>query len=87
MAKSSAPDRFFAALDGRDVVVSGARWHVEVYGICDQSGRRWIQLAVDGPRHHMLTLALAADEGIRQVVRTLSSWLANPSTSQVLTVR
>jgi hypothetical protein len=87
MAKPSAPDRFFAALDGRDVMVSGARWHVEVYAICEQSGRRWIQLAVDGPRHHMLTLGLAADAGIRQVVQTLSGWLAEPSTTQILTVR
>jgi len=87
MAKPSTPDRFFSALDGRNVVVSGARWHVEVYGICEQSGRRWIQLAVDGPRHHMLTLVLAADEGIRHVVRALSAWLADPSTTRVLTVR
>jgi hypothetical protein len=74
-----APDRVFAALDGRDLVVSGTRWHVEVYGIAEQAGRRWIQLAVDGPRHHMLTLALAADRGIRQVVRDLSAWLADPA--------
>ena len=86
MARPSASDRVFAALDGRDLMVSGARWHVEVYGICEQAGRQWIQLAVDGPRHHMLTLALAADQGIRQVVGTLSTWLAESSTDQVLTV-
>jgi hypothetical protein len=27
----------------------------------------------------MLTLALAADRGIRQVVRDLSAWLADPA--------
>ncbi len=80
-------DRVFAALDGRDLVVSGSQWHVEVYGICEQAGRRWIQVALDGPRHHMLTLALAADLGVRQVVRALSDWLADPSaTDQLLTV-
>lgn len=80
-------DQVFAALDGRDLVVSGSQWHVEVYGICEQAGRRWIQLALDGPRHHMLTLAMAADLGVRQVVPALSDWLADPSTSdQLLTV-
>jgi hypothetical protein len=80
-------DLVFAALDGRDLVVSGSEWHVEVYGICEQAGRRWIQLALDGPRHHMVTLALAADLGVRQVVRVLSDWLADPSESdQLLTV-
>jgi hypothetical protein len=76
----------FAALDGKDLVVSGSRWHVEVYGISEQAGRRWIQLAVDGPEHHMLTVALGRDHGIRPVVKTLSSWLAAPSTDQFLTV-
>lgn len=75
----SAPDRVFAALDGRDLMVSGIRWHVEVYGIAEQAGRRWIQLAVDGPRHHMVTLALAADRGIRQVLHDLAAWLADPT--------
>ena len=80
-------DLVVAALDGRDLVVSGSEWHVEVYGICEQAGRRWIQLALDGPRHHMVTLALAADLGVRQVVRVLSDWLADPSESdQLLTV-
>jgi hypothetical protein len=69
----------FAALDGRDLVVSGARWHVEVYGICEQAGRRWIQLAVDGPAHYMLTLALAADLSMGQVIRDLTAWLAEPA--------
>ncbi len=75
------PDRLFAALDGRDLVVSGRRWHLEVYGICEQAGRRWIQVAVDGPQHHMLTMALAADLGARQAVRAISGWLANPAVS------
>ncbi len=85
--RTTATDRVFAALDGRDLVVAGLRWHVEVYGICEQAGRRWIQLAVDGPAHHMLTVALAADLGVRQVVRVVSKWLADPSGSkQVLSL-
>jgi hypothetical protein len=81
---AAPPDRVFAALDGRDLMISGSQWHVEVYGICEQAGRRWIQLALDGPRHHMVTLALAADLGVRQVVGALSDWLADPSASDQL---
>ena len=80
-------ERLFTALDGRDLLVRGVAWHVEVYGICEDAGRRWIQLAVDGPHHHMLTLALATRHGVRQAVRTVSTWLEEPSeTSSVLNV-
>jgi hypothetical protein len=72
-------ERLFAALDGRDLVVRGEAWHLEVYGICEEAGRRWIQLAVDGPHHHMLTLALATRHGVRRAVRALSAWLEEPS--------
>jgi len=77
----------FAGLDGRDLLVSGQAWHLEVYGICEDAGRRWIQIAVDGPHHYMLTLALATRSGVRQAVTTLSNWLENPAeTHQVLNV-
>jgi hypothetical protein len=85
--KLSRAERLFAALDGRDLVVSGQAWHLEVYGICEEAGRRWIQLAVVGPHHHMLTLALATRAGVRQAVRTLTGWLEEPSDAhQVLNV-
>jgi hypothetical protein len=79
--KISVPkaERLFAALDGRHLVVQGEAWHVHVYGICEEAGRRWIQLAVDGPSHHMLTLALATRHGVSQAVRSLSAWLEEPS--------
>lgn len=72
-------ERLFAALDGRDLLVRGQAWHLEVYGICEEAGRRWIQVAVDGPHHYMLTLALATKSGVRQAVKTLSNWLENPA--------
>jgi hypothetical protein len=79
--KSTLPkaERLFAALDGRDLLVRGQAWHLEVYGICEEAGRRWIQVAVDGPHHYMLTLALATQSGVRQAVTTLSKWLENPA--------
>jgi hypothetical protein len=79
--KSSAPQAecLFAALDGRDVTVKGEAWHVQVYGICEEAGRRWIQLAVDGPHHHMLTLVLATRHDVGQALRSVSDWLEEPS--------
>ena len=74
----SKAERLFAELDGRDLLVSGEAWHLEVYSVCEQAGRRWIQLAIDGPQHHMLTLALATGSGVGHAVRALSSWLADP---------
>jgi hypothetical protein len=74
-----APDALFAALDGRTLTVSGRRWLVEVYSVCDSAGRRWIQLGLDGRPHYMLTLKLAAEDGVRHAILALSSWLANPA--------
>jgi len=80
-------ERMFAALDGRDLLVRGQAWHLEVYGICEEAGRRWIQVAVDGPHHYMLTIALATQAGVRQAVRALSTWLEDPAeTHQVLNI-
>jgi hypothetical protein len=72
-------ERLFSALDGRDLLVRGQAWHLEVYGICEEAGRRWIQLAIDGPHHYMLTVALAARAGGRQAVKALTAWLEQPS--------
>jgi len=84
---ASSPEHLFAALDGRDLNVKGHPWHLQVYGICEQAGRRWIQVAVDGPQHYMLTIAIAADLGVRQAVHAVSGWLADPTdVYEILTV-
>jgi hypothetical protein len=74
--------RLFSALDGRDLQINGQSWHLEVYGILEDAGRRWVQLAVDGPTHQMLTLALAARSSVEQIVRALSNWLEDPAETQ-----
>jgi hypothetical protein len=74
--------RLFSALDGRDLQIHGESWHVEVYGILEDAGKRWVQLALDGPTHQMLTLALAARSSVEQVVRVLSNWLEDPAETQ-----
>jgi hypothetical protein len=85
------PDRFFAELDGRHLMVAGIDWSLEVYGICEQHGRRWVQLALTGEGEEcMLTLRVAPRAGARDVLKTVSSWLTDPSdpsdASQVLSV-
>jgi hypothetical protein len=80
-------DRLFAGLDGRAVAVRGRRWRIEVYSAWDQADRRWVQLALrgqEGEPDFMLTLRLAATDGVRHAVLTLSSWLANPTKARTV---
>ena len=82
-------DRFFSELDGRHLVVSGIDWSLQVYGVCEQHGRRWVQLAISGAGEAcMLTLTLGPRAGAGDVLSTLSSWLTDPSqeTTKVLSV-
>jgi hypothetical protein len=77
-------ERLFESLDGRDLIVRGEAWRIEVYGICEDAGRRWVQVAIDGPQHHMLTLALATRAGVRHAVDALSRWLEQPAAYPVM---
>ena len=42
------PEQLFAELDGRDVVRGDAHYTIEVYGVSDWGGQRWIQAALTG---------------------------------------
>ena len=53
-------DTVFHALDGQDVHIDGDACQVEVYGIYDDGGKRWVQLALAGQRPRMMTLRLGA---------------------------
>jgi hypothetical protein len=55
-------EAMFSALDGQRFEVDGDPCKVEVYGIFDDGGHRWVQLALAGQRHQMVTLRLAAAE-------------------------
>lgn len=84
-----ACDRFFAELDGRHLVVAGIDWSLQVYGICEQQGRRWVQLALSGADEAcMLTLRVGPRAGVADVLSTVSSWLTDPNdkSKQVLSV-
>ena len=50
----------FHVLDGHDFDFEGTHCHVEVYGVYDDGEYRWVQLALDGQQHRMVTLKIAA---------------------------
>jgi hypothetical protein len=74
-------EALFWALDGRDLVVLGKRWHVEVFSVVELAGRRYMQLSLDGPTHYMLTLRLAPEASVRRLIPAVLSWLTHPTTS------
>jgi len=78
-AATVAPERLFAALDGCALRVGNGEWRVQVYGVIDEDGRRWVQLILDGARPSVLTLKLRKSHSPSQAVNVLSSWLADPS--------
>ncbi len=73
------PRDLWRALDGHFLRLSGRRWRVEVYGVCDDGERRWIQLSLSGRTRHMLTLRLTAGDGAPRAALALASWLAHPT--------
>jgi len=75
------PERLHEDLDGRTVTVLGQVWRLQVYSVLDYAGRRWVQLALEGEPHYMLTLNLAVGAGAQRTLMALASCLANPSES------
>lgn len=74
-------ETLFWALDGRDLVVLGKRWRVEVFSVVELAGRRYMQLSLDGSTHYMLTLRLAPETSVRRLIPAVLSWLTHPTTS------
>ncbi len=73
------PKRVFAALDGRELLVSGRRWRIEVFSVRDLAGLRWIQLAIKGTSRMTFALKLDAGAGVRRAVEAVSSLLMSPA--------
>lgn len=74
-------EALFWTLDGRDLVVLGKRWHVEVFSVVEMAGRRYMQLSLEGPTQYMLTLRLTPDTSVRRLIPTVLSWLTHPTAS------
>jgi hypothetical protein len=71
-----ATQELFLTLDGNYTTVLGQEWRIEVYGIHEQGGHRWIQLSVAGRPGQLLTVSLEPTDGIRHVLMALGTWIA-----------
>lgn len=80
-SRLQTPDDLFAALDGRTIVVGRRAWQVEIYGVRDLGGHRWIQAGLIGDENRtMVTMRRAPTSAAAQhVIFALSSWLADRS--------
>lgn len=71
----------FAALDGRELIVLGKKWLVEVFSVCALGGCRYVQLSLQSDLQYMVTLRVATGTDQRQLIPRLLTWLAHPSSS------
>ena len=90
-APSSGPalsaEELFDALDGEVIKVFQRSWQVHVYSIWESDGFRWLQLSLEGSPHYTATVQLSPSDSAEEMLRRLSSWLANPAkTRHILTV-
>jgi hypothetical protein len=74
----SASD-LFKALDGHRLLVSARSWRIEIYGVFEQQGSRWIQLVLRGSTNHNVAVKVGPRDTDTQVLDALSSWFADPS--------
>jgi hypothetical protein len=72
-------DRLFVALDGRDLTIAGGRWRIEVFSVSECGGYRWLQLALSGEKHGMLTLKVSPSDGAGRVLMGISTWIGDPT--------
>jgi hypothetical protein len=81
LAPVDSCETLFWALDARDLTILGHRWRVEVFSVVELAGRRYMQLAIAGPQHYMLTLRLAPDTPARKLIPAVLAWLTHPTGS------
>ena len=84
IARTATQDELFFTLDGADTILGGNEWHVEVYGVVDEPGSRWIQIGLNGPRHHLVTLRIGPGEGADSALARLRAWIAEWSLSNAV---
>ena len=69
----------FQALDGRSLSVSSSQWLIEMYGVFEQQGSYWVQLALRGPSDYSVAVKISPRDTEIQVLEALSMWVAEPS--------
>lgn len=73
-------EELFRALDGRIIVVPAGAYRIEVFSVRDESGQRWVQLALkDDGSQRQLTLRLKPGDTAQHAIFTLSAWLTDPA--------
>jgi len=77
-------DGLFRALDGRAIMVSNRRCLLEVFGIVDEAECRWVQLAVHGLGHRMLTLRLELGDGLTKALAAVYAALMPEPIAELL---
>lgn len=76
--KAIGPDDLFRTLDGRELMALGRRWTMEVYGVRDEQGHRWVQLRLTSDTgSRWLVLRLPAGAGERHAILAAATRLAS----------
>jgi hypothetical protein len=71
-------DELFAALDGQVLRQGGREWRVEIYGVFQHEGSRWLQLLLRSEGEDCtVTVAIDRDDTIVDVMAALTAWLEN----------
>ena len=63
-------------LEGQCAAALGQQWRINVYGIHERAGRRWVQLSVAGRPGQLLTVAMAPSDTIQHVLLAIATWIA-----------
>ncbi len=69
-------DPWIASLDGRHLVADGSHWQIQVCGLLEEAGYRWVQLLVHGPGRYLVTLEFERSASPLPAFRMLAAWLA-----------
>jgi len=65
----------FGALDGRDFVVGGEHWRLEVFSVVEDAQHLWIQVRLIGRLPRLLTLCLPGQADVPEALAALTTWL------------
>lgn len=80
-------DELFGALDGRSFSLSHQTWRIAIYSIHDQQPSRWIQVGLGGRPQCSVTLRVAVDASVDEIMETLADSLKRTSpTDSILSV-
>jgi CheY-like chemotaxis protein len=68
----------FRGLDGQEIEVLEACWHVEICGVQTVDDHHWVQIMLDGQPTYPLTLKIPHDADATDATRAIRRWLLSP---------